>query len=79
MIAPTIRQPADVQGHLQVGKRKFPLSCISALALGLRQPVDLPPTEAMIVLTFDDDEQWTRVLLDEGSSATSASVPYRTV
>ena len=79
MIAPTIPHPADVQGHLQVGTRKFPLSRMSPLALGLRQPVDLPPTEAMIVLTFDDDEQWTRVVLDEGSSATSASVPYRKV
>ena len=79
MIAPSTSNPADVHGHLQVGTRKFPLSRVSAWALGLRQPVDLPPTEAMIVITFDDDEQWTRVVLGEGSSASSASVPYRKV
>ena len=68
---------ATCQGHLVIGDHRFPLARLNPQAFELSKPVDLPRTEAELVVVIDGDERRTRVSLDEGSSASVEHVPYR--
>jgi hypothetical protein len=68
---------ADFQGKLVIGSVSFPLARLDTQELGLATPVDLPPTDAEIVLVIDGREHRSAVRLDDGSCATSREVTYR--
>lgn len=77
MIAPANGYSSEIEGHLLVGERQYPLARLGPDAIGLRIPMALSPSNAEIVLSIDGRVNRTRVFLPEGSSITSPFIAYR--
>jgi hypothetical protein len=77
MIAPANGYSSEIEGHLLVGERKYPLARLGPEAIGLHCPLELSPSNAEIVLSIDGRVNRMQVYLPEGSSLSSPFIPYR--
>ena len=59
---------ADVRLNLIVDGREFALSQIGPDRIALRNPIELPPCEADVVMHVDNHQQVWRVWLPDGVS-----------
>ena len=79
MIAPANGYSSDIEGYLETGLGKFRLARINGERFGLHEPVNLPPGEAELVLSFDGIDERSRIMLPDGSSASEQFVAYRNI
>lgn len=77
MIAPANGYSSEIEGHLLVEERQYPLARLGPETIGLRTPLTFSPGNAEIVLSIDGRVNRMRVFLPEGSSAASLFIPYR--
>ncbi|MGQ0636166.1 MAG: hypothetical protein ACT4QC_16255 [Planctomycetaceae bacterium] len=64
---------ATVKLDLEVGDRLISLHQIGPGTIWLREPIDLPPCDAIVVMHIDDHEQRWPVYLPDGLSRESCS------
>jgi hypothetical protein len=76
MLAPVDRYSCDIHGYLEVAGRQLPIARLHGTAVGLQEAVDLPPSEATIVMFYDGEMRRTPVLLPEGSRSAWIRIPY---
>ena len=79
MIALAQGHSSEIEGHLLVDGRQYPLARLGPEAIGLRIPQALSPSHAEIVLSIDGCVNRTPVYLHAGSSASSPFIPYRKI
>ncbi|HET6884358.1 MAG TPA: hypothetical protein VFI31_29670 [Pirellulales bacterium] len=65
---------ADVQLHLLADGRLVPLAKLGPNRCVLREPTELPPGSAEIVVRVDDDEQRWTVFLPHGAALSTSHV-----
>jgi hypothetical protein len=68
---------ATVKAHLIVGGQRLAIAKVGPSRCILRDMIDIPPTDAEIILSIDGDEQTWPVFLTNGVSRTSDVVLYR--
>lgn len=77
MIAPVNGYSCEIHGYLEVASKQYPIARVDSKVVGLKSSVDLPPSEAEIVMFYDGEMDRTPVLLPEGSSASWRTIPYQ--
>jgi hypothetical protein len=67
---------AQVEIYLQVNGTRLAASCVGPDSITLREPRQLPPTQAQVVIVIDGHEKVHDVFLFEGQSGDSRQVRF---
>lgn len=78
-VGPSVGHSAKVRLSLHVADRIIPLSHVGPDSCVSRQPIDLPPQAAELVVDIDANRHTHRVFLPEGMSAASPTTTIRKV